>query len=242
MGLVLSAIGGSGAAELLPHLDWALLARSPTLLCGFSDVTVLLNEIAFRAGYRTLLGPHFSSLAMKYGKELTVSSFQDAFGHVPRAVHAFPHWSDDAWYIDQETRTMHPAEDLHVVNEGRCVGTAYGGNISTLRHCLNTPWPSGGVLLLEAAWDRAGTASRWKRSLEELPAPCARAAAGVVVGRFRTGATPLDLDATLRAHFGNQIPIVTGAPFGHTTPMHTLDIGGQITLDARNERPTLRIA
>jgi muramoyltetrapeptide carboxypeptidase len=38
---ILTAIGGFNSNELLPHLDWDLIAQTPKVVCGYSDITVL---------------------------------------------------------------------------------------------------------------------------------------------------------------------------------------------------------
>ncbi|HSH12551.1 MAG TPA: LD-carboxypeptidase, partial [Desulfurivibrionaceae bacterium] len=45
---VLAVRGGYGCLRLLPLLDLKLLAAAPKLLIGFSDLTVLLNELSQR--------------------------------------------------------------------------------------------------------------------------------------------------------------------------------------------------
>src|SRR5689334_23297069 len=42
---ILSVVGGTRCSDLLPGLDWTLIRRNPKLVCGHSDITVLLNAI-----------------------------------------------------------------------------------------------------------------------------------------------------------------------------------------------------
>ena len=43
VGAVVATIGGLNTIELLPYLDYDLLAEHAKPICGFSDVSVLLN-------------------------------------------------------------------------------------------------------------------------------------------------------------------------------------------------------
>lgn len=62
--------GGVGAAQLLPYLDDWILNKP---LIGYSDSTVLLNEIARRGG-QALHGPVFQEIAVKNLADQTLSS------------------------------------------------------------------------------------------------------------------------------------------------------------------------
>jgi muramoyltetrapeptide carboxypeptidase LdcA involved in peptidoglycan recycling len=48
--VVLAAIGGDHAVELLPHLDYDLIRANPKLFQGYSDVTVLHWALLKRVG------------------------------------------------------------------------------------------------------------------------------------------------------------------------------------------------
>ena len=49
--------GGSGAARLLPLLDYEAIRRHPKVLLGYSDITALHNAILSQAGLVTFHGP-----------------------------------------------------------------------------------------------------------------------------------------------------------------------------------------
>ncbi len=68
---ILTAIGGFNSNELLPHLNWELIAANPTVLCGYSDITALSNAIFARTGLVGYSGPHWSSFGMREHVEPT---------------------------------------------------------------------------------------------------------------------------------------------------------------------------
>lgn len=41
----MTSIGGYNCNQLLPHIDYDLIKNNPKKLCGFSDITALLNAI-----------------------------------------------------------------------------------------------------------------------------------------------------------------------------------------------------
>jgi muramoyltetrapeptide carboxypeptidase len=47
---ILTALGGFSINELLPHLDWDLIAQNPKVFCGYSDITALQNAILGSTG------------------------------------------------------------------------------------------------------------------------------------------------------------------------------------------------
>jgi len=51
------ARGGYGCGELLPHLNYGLIARNPKILIGYSDITALLHAITLKTGLITFHGP-----------------------------------------------------------------------------------------------------------------------------------------------------------------------------------------
>jgi muramoyltetrapeptide carboxypeptidase LdcA involved in peptidoglycan recycling len=54
---VVCAAGGWGANAVLPLLDWAVVARDPKIVMGYSANTALLNGMAARTGLVTFHGP-----------------------------------------------------------------------------------------------------------------------------------------------------------------------------------------
>ena len=69
-------IGGNNSNQLLDYLDYRLIAANPKILCGFSDITALLNAVYAQTGLVTFSGPHFSSLGMLKGIEYTIDNMQ----------------------------------------------------------------------------------------------------------------------------------------------------------------------
>src|SRR5690554_6179884 len=52
--MVLATIGGTHAADLLPHIDFDLIRDNPKIFMGFSDNTILHTAFRVEAGLATL--------------------------------------------------------------------------------------------------------------------------------------------------------------------------------------------
>ena len=58
---ILATIGGYNSNELLPYLNYDLIAQNPKIFCGYSDTTALLNAIYAKTSMQTYMGPSYSS-------------------------------------------------------------------------------------------------------------------------------------------------------------------------------------
>ncbi|TMP38989.1 S66 family peptidase [Pseudoalteromonas rubra] len=248
--LILSTIGGHNANRTLDHLNWDILRDNPKPLCGYSDITVLLNAIYAITGQITYLGPHFSSFGMQRGLEFTLRHFERALGddtHYELGVSEF--WSDDLWFIDQTDRTFLPNTGPIIVNKGTCEGTILGGNLCSFNLLQGTrymPDLSGAVLFVEED-NLLGdlTLTEFERNLQSLLShQGAEHIAGLVVGRFQVD-SKVDLkDLTELLSSFEQLthcPVVCNLDFGHTTPIFTVPIGGRCQLNARDDKVTINI-
>jgi muramoyltetrapeptide carboxypeptidase len=63
--------GGFGSMQLLPHLDFELIAEHPKAFCGYSDITALHVALRQRAGLATFYGPHLWTIGARDTSELT---------------------------------------------------------------------------------------------------------------------------------------------------------------------------
>lgn len=248
--LIFSAIGGHSSNRVLDYLDWGLISSNPKPLCGFSDITILLNAIHAMTGQTTYLGPHFSTFGMKKGLEYILRYFELAVlvGN-DYALEASPQWSDDKWYLDQENRTFFDNEGPIIINGGESTGKIVGGNLCTLNLLQGTnymPDIDGAVLFLEDDALFGGfSLQEFERNLQSLlsQASC-RNIAGLLVGRFQTESkiNIQDLTELLKSFAQlNSCPIICNLDFGHTTPMFTVPIGGTCHISANDGSANIRI-
>jgi len=244
---ILTTLGGYNSNQLLARLDYDLIRANPKILCGFSDITALATAIHARTGLVTYYGPHFSTFAMRRGIEYTREQFaRCVMRDGPYTVAPADHWSDDAWYADQENRDFVPNPGYQIITAGEATGTLLGGHLLTLSRLFGTPFAldlDGAVLLIES--DAETQPVHVDAELQGLVLqPGFAGVRGIVFGRFQRGSN-LDL-ATLAEIVRDKpeldgIPIVADASFGHTTPQFTFPIGGSGTLRAGDGTVSLTI-
>lgn len=232
---ILTTIGGFNCNELLPYLDYDLIKNNPKIFCGYSDTTALLNGIYAQTGLKTYMGPSYSSFKMLEGQAYQTESWLQAVTKENYELVPSSEWSSDAWYDPSLPRTFYPTE-WKVYNHGSAIGTAIGGNISTLNLLTGTrfaPRPDNYILFLEEAEDdhyviimRHLTAL-----LQAYPNPKA-----VLIGRFpkETEMTEEILHAILDKHpVLKTIPVLYDLDFAHTQPLFTITIGGKVSIDTK---------
>jgi muramoyltetrapeptide carboxypeptidase len=233
---ILTVIGGFNSNELLPHLDWDLIAANPKVLCGYSDITALQNAILAKTGMVTYSGPHWSSFGMRDHFEQTQRWFVDTlFGTAPVELRPAPTWTDDLWFFDQDNREPLPGEGWWSLQDGTAEGRIIGANLCTLNLLQGTdsmPSLEGALLALED--DSTSSPVTFARNLTSLlQLPDASEIRGLVIGRFQreshmTRRLLEQIVASQPTLAG--LPVLANVDFGHTYPLATLPIGGTIAL------------
>ena len=230
---ILATIGGFNCNELLPYLDYDLIAQNPKIFCGYSDTTALLNAIYAKTGMQTYMGPSYSSFKMKEGQEYQSQSWLNAVTQDDYDLVPSKEWSSDPWYDPTKPRHFMPTE-WKVYNAGSASGTIIGGNLSTFALLRGTPYAPQAenyILFIEEA--EGYPPEHFLRELAALlqayPNPQA-----VIIGRFpkECEMTEEILLAILDKHpLLKTIPVLYDLDFAHTQPLFTITIGAQATLD-----------
>jgi muramoyltetrapeptide carboxypeptidase len=227
--------GGSGASQLLPHLDYALIRRHAKILIGYSDLTALLVAINKLSHIVTFHGPvAFASIAdyslsqieavlMDSGKETTIYMAAD---NARRAIEA-------------------PEYRLRTLKSGIAEGRLVGGNLSVLSAMIGTRFQAetkGAVVFLE---DVGEAPYRVDRMLTQLAQnQDMRKIAGAMLGVFRQRADveedKLTMEMALNDHFANLgVPAVAGFSIGHIANQFTIPLGVRARLDTEAATLTL---
>lgn len=247
---ILTVIGGFNVNQILSYLDYDLIKNNPKVLCGYSDITALSNAIYHKTGLVTYSGPHFSSFGMLKGIEYTAKYFKQCL-ILDKPFEIFPssEWSDDLWYRDQERREFINNAGYFLINEGEAEGGIIGGNLCTLNLLQGTefmPSLEDAILFLEDD-DATGDLFdlEFDRNLQSLiHQPGFSGVKGIVIGRCqKKGSISKDkLIKIIKAKKELQnIPVIYGIDFGHTTPAITFPIGGRARLVAKNDGMKLEI-
>ncbi|MDY4842288.1 MAG: LD-carboxypeptidase [Alphaproteobacteria bacterium] len=247
---IFTVIGGSNSNQLLPYLDYELIRQNPKIFCGFSDITALLNGIYAKTGLVTFSGPHFSSLGMKKGAEYTLENLKKMIlGDQKNEIKPSDAWSDDLWFINQEDRTFIKNEGWQVINAGKAEGTIVGGNLGTFDLLLGSSYrpafEKNTVLFVEECFTSEATdAGSFERNLQALIyQPDFENVSGIVIGRFQkaSNVTKEKLEYIIKSKKAlDRMPVIANVDFGHTTPLLTLPIGGECSLDAESGLLTVK--
>ena len=211
---LLALRGGYGSNYLLEGLDAAALP-TPKCLIGYSDLTTLQVFLWQRLGWISFYGPMLAAgFDAGAGKPdgYDEASFLRATGE-----------TSSGWSLDLQGESL---------EGGEAQGRLLGGSLTLLEATIGTPWQldaAGAILVLE---DRAMKPYQVDRMLMHLvQAGIFAEIQGIVLGDFPeceppAAGSPTVRDVCMRILGGHGLPVVYGAPVGHTArPMLTLPLG-----------------
>lgn len=236
---IFTIIGGYNSNQVLPFLDYDIIRRNPKIICGYSDITALLNAIRSRTGMVTFYGPHYSSIGMKHGNEYTLAMLRQMLFEGGCDWQAAAEWSDDLWFIDQEKREFVKNDGWRVLHSGEAEGHLEGGNLQTLFLLSATPYQPvftpDTILVLEDCFVAA--AADAKCFMNRLQSLAQREDFGnvraLLIGRFQkesdVSREKLDFIINHIPQLKN-LPVIADMDFGHTTPISTLPLGGHCVI------------
>jgi len=221
---VIALRGGYGANYLLDESLAGHFAR-PRAIVGFSDLTSLQIYVWRQCGWVTFYGP------------MVAAGFDAGAG--------MPGGYDEASFrsaISQTSGTWSVPLRGEALRQGEAVGRLLGGAMTLVEATIGTPWEldtRDAILVLE---DRAMKPYQIDRVLMHFKqAGKLEGVRGIVLGDFPEcqppiAGSPTARDVGARILGELNIPIVFGAPIGHTPrPMVTLPLGVQARLRAQNE-------
>ncbi len=224
--MIITSVGGFNANQLLPYLDYNLIAQNPKILCGYSDITILENAIYAKTGLVTYSGPHYCTFGFDGEPEYTQKAFFDCLT------------KDEPLRITPSKT----AKQYTVLQEGMCEGAVIGGNLCTINLLQGTPYMPDirdKVLFVEDDNIMGEYFSyEFERNLQALlQIEGADTVRGIIFGRFEEscGMTLERITDIIRDKVPTNIPIVFGVDFGHIFPIITFPIGGNVRIKARKD-------
>lgn len=242
---IITVIGGYNVNQILEYIDYKLIQENPKIICGFSDITALVNAIYTKTNMITYLGVQFFSFGMKYGFDYSMEYFKKMFFENKEIqVVSSKQWSNDKWLKNQEERKFINNKGMKVVNSGKAEGKIIGGNLCTLNLLQGTeymPDLDNSILFIEDDGE-TGKAfiKEFDRNLQSL-LHCAKGkkTKGLVIGRAEQ-VSEMNYDKwkkiiESKSELQN-IPIIIDADIGHTTPIFTFPIGGDANIVANDEK------
>jgi muramoyltetrapeptide carboxypeptidase len=215
---VLCTRGGWGSAELLSHLDAALIRANPKVFVGYSDHTSLHCWLHNEANLVTFYGP-MAAADFSRDDGVDIASWHHNFR------------GDSSW-------SLGIADGIRVLRPGFAQGQLTGGCVSIFAEALGTPYAPridrSSVLFLEDIgtkpyqWDRMLLHLRYSGLLEKVT--------GIVFGDMHQCVTSDEFDfldrAILHALRDFEGPVAIGLRSGHVNNSNiTLPLGIPATLD-----------
>lgn len=238
---VFAVIGGFNCNQLLKYIDWNIIKNNPKIFIGYSDTTALENAIFAKTGLVTYSGPAWSTFGQKLHFDYTLNHFKKCLmSDEVFAIKPSKDWSDDAWYKDQNKRELIKNDGWLVINKGQASGTLLGANLCTLNLLQGTeyfPDLKNSVLFLED--DEESKTGNFDRDLQSLIHQTSfKGVKGIVIGRFQN-ASKMDNEKLIKiiknkAELKN-MPVIANVDFGHTSPIITFPIGGEVNIDTKKK-------
>jgi muramoyltetrapeptide carboxypeptidase len=227
--------GGYGASQVVPLLDYDVIAENPKPFVGYSDITALHVAIRQRTGLVTFYGLGLTSMGSPQRKDWSRERFIAALtstaplGEVPA--------SPDDPYIG-------------ALGRGRATAPLVGGCLWLLRETLATPWEvdlDGVILFFEDVhcppWHLDGMLTHL-RNAGKLGR-----VVGVVVGEFAESDPTKDRNPWLRSKSFEDVleehlaplgvPVLFNYPLGHGEHLATIPLGVTATIDADVRKLTI---
>lgn len=237
------------ANDILPHIDYDMIAKNHKPFMGYSDITVINNALWARSWLVNFSWPGMGGYRNPwFGQDHMYQQFEDIFIEWKKEgslwnLHEFV----DYWEIDEEKNPDGIVRDewTRVVQQGKWEGTIIWGNLSTMGILAGTPYdPSFEEVILFLEECGESSMGDIRRDLMHLRQShdCVKVR-WIVFGKINKVChreIDLDLDQCLLDVFGDlDIPIISWAPFGHIYPFQIFPIGGKCTIDTKNESYTM---
>lgn len=210
--------GGSGAAEILPYIDFSRISKNPKRIGSYSDGTAILNAIFAHSG-----------LVAYYGT--SPMSFDDLrhYDYMQFCAHFVEGYSASEFESNSERKTLHG---------GQCEGTLIGGYTTLFALMIPNKYlkikEQDYILFLESheKYGKIGLIAEELAFIEQTQ--FMSNVKGLVFGHYSVD-TPDDLLHCLE-RFGSRhnIPVMYTDDFGHGTRHGILPIGARAKLDADN--------
>ena len=204
--------GGDVANGLLPYLDYDVIASSPKLLWGYSDLTTVLNAIYKKAGKASVL---YQIRNLIYDdKERQIVDFSNAIMRN----------GTDLFQLKYE-----------FVQKDKIRGIVVGGNIRCFLKLAGTdymPDLENKILLLESLNGDVAKIETYLCQLQQMGA--FNKVAGIILGTF----TEMDkekcthtVEGLVKRMVSKELPIVVTRDIGHGTDSKAIVIGQELCLE-----------
>ncbi|RAI91682.1 S66 peptidase family protein [Algoriphagus yeomjeoni] len=219
--------GGSGAARILPMIDYKSIAKNPKPLLGYSDITALHCAIHAQTGLITFHGPMGSSTWNSFN----VKQFEKVFIEKEKVTFENIHAESDDLVVKSNR--------IQTLKGGTAEGKILGGNLTVLTAISGSPYYpdfKDAILFIEDVGedpykvDRMMSTLKLNGTLDQIK--------GFVFGQCSDcepggGYGSLTLDQVLDDYIlPLKIPAYSGAMIGHISKQFIIPVGANVQMDA----------
>jgi muramoyltetrapeptide carboxypeptidase len=219
--------GGSGAARILPLIDYELIKQNPKPLLGYSDITALHCAIQVQTGLITFHGPNGSGSWNSFN----VKQFEQIFFDKTKVTYKNEQPKGDDLVIK--------ANRIQTLKSGTAEGKILGGNLTVLTSLSGTPYYpnfTDSILFIEDIGedpykiDRMMSTLRLNGTLGKIK--------GFIFGQCSDcepggGYGSLSVDQVMDDYIlPLDIPAYTGAMIGHISKQFIIPVGAKVKMDA----------
>jgi muramoyltetrapeptide carboxypeptidase len=247
--IIMAGLGGFDSNKILDFLDYGLIAKHPKILCGYSDITAVLNAIYAKTSLVTYYGPVFGSFYSNRFLSYTLDYVKKAFFfNEPYELKPAEYWQKDNPY-GFFSSLSHRNRGLNVIQKGIAKGTIIGGNLCTFNLLQGTqylPDPDDDIILFLEEDNIVGNLfpMEFERKIQSITQQnYFNKVKGILFGRFeipRFMQPHLLKSIILSIKKLRNIPIIMNVDFGHVLPKCVFPIGGKAEIDA-NENAKIKI-
>lgn len=241
--IIVASIGGSTSKETLPYIDFDLIKKNKKPLVGYSDITTLLLAIGVKTGSPVYYGPTIMTEFSEYPGpiEYSMEKFNLALSNSKYNVSPVDtlYETGSDWALPPKKRRLNCQVFAKTIQGGICKGQVVGGCIEVLDELLDTeyfPSTNNAILVLETSIDEYSM-DKWNDFLDKMAKRnLLNSIQGVVIGQKKWNEEEVNsLVSVLKKHFSSMIPILYGLPFGHISPIATLKLFQEASLDTDNK-------
>lgn len=224
---IVSIRGGSGAARILPFIDYKSIAKNPKPLLGYSDITALHCAIQAQTGLITFHGPMGSGSWNSFN----VAQFEKLFFDRELMTYENVHVESDDLVVKSNR--------IQTLTSGIVEGKILGGNLTVLTALSGTPYYpdfENTILFIEDIGEDPYKIDRMMSTLK-LNGTLAKIK-GFVFGQCSDcepggGYGSLSLDQVLDDYIlPLKIPAYSGAMIGHISKQFIIPVGAKMKMDA----------
>lgn len=219
--------GGSGASRILPLLDYAMIAKNPKPILGYSDITAIHCAINSQTGMVTFHGPNGSGSWNSFN----VDQFEQMFFEQEKMTFKNEQAKGDDLVVK--------ANRIQTLRAGKVAGKILGGNLTVLTALSGTayyPDFQDSILFIEDIGEDPYRIDRMMSTLM-LNGTLSKIK-GFIFGQCSDcepggGYGSLSVDQVIDDYIlPLGIPAYTGAMIGHLPKQFIVPVGAKVQMDA----------